>query len=49
MGIFTRFLVIDCPQEIHCEPDGTHPAFDVRFTADGEIPFPQVILRAAGT
>jgi hypothetical protein len=49
MGIFTRFLVIDCPQELHCAPDGTHPAFEVRFTADGEIPFPQVILRAPGT
>ncbi len=48
MGIFTRFLLIDCPQELHCAPDGTHPAFAVRFTADGEIPFPQVILRAPG-
>jgi hypothetical protein len=48
MGIFTRFLLIDCPQELHCAPDGTHPAFEVRFTADGEIPFPQVILRAPG-
>ena len=49
MGVFTRFLVIECPQELHCAPDGTHPAFAVRFTADGEIPFPQVILRAPGT
>jgi len=48
MGIFTRFLLIVCPQELHCAPDGMHPAFDVRFTADGEIPFPQVILRAPG-
>ncbi|WP_295412829.1 glycosyl hydrolase family 57 [uncultured Thiodictyon sp.] len=48
MGIFTRFLLIDCPEEIHCEADGTQPAFDVNFTADGEIPFPQVILHAHG-
>ena len=49
MGIFTRFLLIDCPKEIHCGPDGTQPAFDIQFTADGEIPFPQVILHAHGT
>ena len=48
MGIFTRFLVVDCPQEIRCESDGKHPAFAARFTADGEIPFPQVILRTSG-
>lgn len=48
MGVFTRFLAIDCPQEIHCEPDGSYPAFDIRFSADGEIPFPQVILHGAG-
>ena len=31
-----------------CESDGTHPAFAARFTVDGEIPFPQVILRTSG-
>jgi hypothetical protein len=31
MGIFTRLLTVDCPQEIRCEPDGQHPAFVVRF------------------
>ena len=49
MGVFTRFLAIDCPQDLRLEPDGRHPAFLVRFTADGEIPYPQVILRASGT
>lgn len=44
MAIFSRFLSIDCPEEIHCESDGRSPAFEVRFSADGEIPFPQVIL-----
>jgi hypothetical protein len=48
MGTFTRFLVIDCPWEVECEPDGRYPAFAVRFSANGEIPFPQVILRGAG-
>jgi hypothetical protein len=48
MAIFTRFSKIDCPRDIQCEPDGRHPPFAVRFAADGEIPFPQVILRAAG-
>ena len=48
MGTFTRLLAIDCPPEIQCRPDGRHPAFTVRFTADGKIPFPQVILRTAG-
>ncbi|MDD1650564.1 MAG: glycosyl hydrolase family 57, partial [Methylococcaceae bacterium] len=48
MGIFTRFLVIDCPEALHCAPNGRNPAFKVRFTADGEIPFPQVILHGQG-
>ena len=48
MKTFTRFLAIDCPLELHCEPGGRHPAFTVAFTADGAVPFPQVILRAAG-
>ena len=46
--IFTRFLAIDCPEEVRRDPDGKQPAFPIRFTADGQIPFPQVILRGAG-
>ena len=48
MGTFTRFTKIDCPEAIPCGPDGEHEAFEVGFTADGEIPFPQVILHAPG-
>ena len=48
MGTFTRFTMIDCPEAIPCGPDGEHEAFEVGFTADGEIPFPQVILHAPG-
>jgi len=48
MGIFSRFLSIECPEEIRCEANGKNPAFELRFTADGEIPFPQVIVHGAG-
>ncbi len=48
MGTFTRFTQINCPETIRCGPDGEHEAFEVGFTADGEIPFPQVILHAPG-
>jgi hypothetical protein len=48
MGIFSRFLHIDCPTELICEASGANPAFQVTFTADGEIPFPQVILHGQG-
>jgi hypothetical protein len=49
MATFTRLLAIDCPVEIPCEPDGSHPSFPVRFVADGEIPFPQVIVHIPGS
>ncbi len=49
MGVFTRFLSVECPDEILCEPDHSHPAFEIRFSADGEIPFPQVVLRTPGS
>lgn len=48
MALFSRFLSIDCPAEVPCEVSGRNPAFEVRFTADGEIPFPQVILHGQG-
>ncbi len=48
MPIFTDILTVDCPQALHVDAAGGHPGFSVRFTADGEIPFPQVILRAGG-
>ena len=48
MPIFSRFLSIDCPARLEVAADGSYPAFRVAFSADGEIPFPQVILRASG-
>ena len=48
MSIFTVLHSIDCPSELTVEGNGEHPAFTIRFGADGEIPFPQVILRTAG-
>ena len=46
--IFSRFLRIDLPERIICEPSGTNPEFEITFVVDGEIPFPQLILRAGG-
>ena len=48
MPTFTRLLAIDCPDALECNADGRYPAFGIGFTADGEIPFPQLIVRAAG-
>lgn len=48
MAIFTRILDIHCPTSLQCEPSGTNPTFAVGFSADGEIPFPQVILHGQG-
>ncbi|KAA6184390.1 glycosyl hydrolase family 57 [Thiohalocapsa marina] len=48
MAIFTRLFDIECPDALRLEPDGRHPAFPLRFGADGRIPFPQIILRTPG-
>ena len=44
MGVFTRFLDIDVAETMAAEASGKAPAFHIGFTADGDIPFPQVIL-----
>ena len=46
--LFSRFLDIHLPEPLTAEASGKNPAFDVTFTADGEIPFPQVILYDQG-
>ena len=46
MAPFTRLLTIDLPESLACEPTGRNPAFTIAITADGEIPFPQVILHS---
>ncbi len=43
MKIFQRLLRIDGPEELHGNRDDHYPAFEIRFVADGQIPFPQVI------
>ncbi len=48
MPVFSRFLKISCPESLKCDSTGKHPAFEITFTADGEIPFPQVILYDQG-
>ena len=44
MGVFSKFLFIECPAALTCEASGKNPAFTITFRADGEIPFPQIIL-----
>ncbi len=44
MPVFSRFLGITCPQSLERDSSGQSPAFEITFTADGDIPFPQVIL-----
>ena len=43
MKIFQRLLRIDGPEELHGNRDDRYPAFEIRFVADSQIPFPQVI------
>lgn len=46
MAVFSRFLRIHLPQTITAEASGKNPAFEITIDADGDIPFPQVILHA---
>jgi hypothetical protein len=48
MAVFSRFLSIEVPTSLSCEDKGRSPAFEIGFAADGEIPFPQVIIHAEG-
>jgi hypothetical protein len=48
MTVFTKILSTDCPSTLEVGDAGVYPGFQIRFSADGEIPFPQVILRASG-
>jgi hypothetical protein len=46
--IFSRLLHIELPASLTCDDTGRNPAFEIIFSADGVIPFPQVILHAQG-
>jgi hypothetical protein len=48
MAVFSRILTVDVPQTLACEEDRKNPEFEITFTADGDIPFPQVILHVGG-
>lgn len=45
-NLFTKFLEIGLPASITCDASRTCPEFQIEFTADGEIPYPQIILHA---
>lgn len=49
MTVFSQLRIVECPTRVKCEADGRSPAFALRFEADGEIPFPQVIVHGQGT
>lgn len=45
--VFSAILAIEKPQRVSCrDADGLNEAVEIRFEADGEIPFPQVIVWA---
>ncbi len=46
--IFSRFSSIQLPERLLCEPVDDSPGFTIELTADGVIPFPQIILRGQG-
>ena len=48
MSVFSRILDISCPESLDCEASGKNPAFEITFSSDGKIPFPQVILHGQG-
>ncbi len=48
MAAFSRFLDIELPAGLTCEATGKNPAFEITIGADGDIPFPQIILHAQG-
>jgi hypothetical protein len=49
MAVFSRILGIDLPTDLAIgNPGGKNQAFEIQFRADGEIPFPQVILHVHG-
>ena len=41
---FSCILKVDVPETLQCDDSGKNPAFSIRFTTDGQVPFPQIIL-----
>jgi hypothetical protein len=48
MAVFSNFVRIHLAPTLQAGKTGKNPEFEIAITADGEIPFPQVILRAGG-
>ena len=48
MSVFSRLSRVECPAVLSCEASGKNPPFEISFSADGEIPFPQVVLHGQG-
>jgi hypothetical protein len=48
MAVFSRIVDVNLATSLTCDADGRNPSFDVRFVADGEVPFAQVILHDGG-
>lgn len=49
LGVFTKITDIRVPETImYNQSKGRSQAFSISITADGSIPFPQVIIRANG-
>lgn len=48
MTVFSRFLRVDTPAGLVCDASGMNPEFEIALSADGEIPFPQVIVHGQG-
>lgn len=46
--IFTRILSVEIPGNIKTGDEGKSEEFTLRFTTDGPVPFPQVIIRDNG-
>jgi hypothetical protein len=49
MPVFSKFLRIHLPEMIASDASGKNLAFEITVDADGDIPFPQVILHAGGS
>ncbi len=48
-SVFSKIVSVTHPAEIFVdEKTGRSPAFEIRFSADGDVPFPQVIVREFG-
>lgn len=47
-SMFSKIISVQVPDSLTCETSGKNPPFKVTFSADGNIPFPQVIVHAQG-